>query len=134
MHKTWSFPRGISSCGFLFCGFSHIYWKKNPLWKLHFLCTALYTYTGGIKWVIGQKSFNESLEWVSTVVLFVFRILSNIYHVFTKKIFDMFLDTSKTMDRRSRSQMFFKIGILKNFTKFTGKHLCRSFSFPLLFI
>ena len=29
--------------------------KKNPLWKLHFLCTALYTYTGGIKWVIGQK-------------------------------------------------------------------------------
>ena len=29
--------------------------KKNPLWKIHFLCTALYTYAGGIKWVIGQK-------------------------------------------------------------------------------
>ena len=28
--------------------------------------------------------------------------------------------------RRSRSQMFLKIGILKNFPIFTGKHLCRS--------
>ena len=26
--------------------------------------------------------------------------------------------------RSSRSQMFFKIGVLKNFTLFTGKHLC----------
>ena len=28
--------------------------------------------------------------------------------------------------RSSRSQMFFKIGVLKNFTLFTGKHLCWS--------
>ena len=28
--------------------------------------------------------------------------------------------------RSSRSQMFFKIGVLKNFTKFTGKELCWS--------
>ena len=26
--------------------------------------------------------------------------------------------------RSSRSQKFFKIGVLKNFTNFTGKHLC----------
>ena len=27
----------------------------------------------------------------------------------------------------SRSQVFFKIAVLKNFSSFTGKHLCRSF-------
>ena len=28
--------------------------------------------------------------------------------------------------RNSRSQMFFKIGVLKNFEILTGKHICRS--------
>ena len=28
-----------------------------------------------------------------------------------------------------RSQMFFKIGVLKNFAKFAGKHLCQSLLF-----
>ena len=28
--------------------------------------------------------------------------------------------------RSSRSQMFFKVGFLKNFVVFTGKHLCWS--------
>ena len=28
--------------------------------------------------------------------------------------------------RKSRSQTFLKIGVLKKFTNFTGKHLCRS--------
>ena len=31
--------------------------------------------------------------------------------------------------RSSRSEMFFKIGIPKNFAKFTGKHLCQSHFF-----
>ena len=31
------------------------------------------------------------------------------------------------LHRSSHSQIFFKIGILKNFSNFTGKHLCRSF-------
>ena len=30
-------------------------------------------------------------------------------------------------DRSSRSQMFFKMGILENFANFTGKHLWQSF-------
>ena len=30
------------------------------------------------------------------------------------------------MHRSSRLQMFFRIGVLKNFGNFTGKHLCRS--------
>ena len=32
--------------------------------------------------------------------------------------------------RGSRSQMFFKIGVLKNFANVTGKHLCWSFLRP----
>ena len=36
----------------------------------------------------------------------------------------------KNMDiRSSHSQMFFKIGVLKNFTKFAGKHLFQSLFF-----
>ena len=31
--------------------------------------------------------------------------------------------------RSSRSQMFFKTGVRKNFAKFTGKHLCQSLYF-----
>ena len=34
--------------------------------------------------------------------------------------------------RSSRSQMFFKIGVLKNFANFTGKHLCWSLFFKKL--
>ena len=33
------------------------------------------------------------------------------------------------MDRSSCPEMFCKKGVLRNFTKFTGKHLCQSFSF-----
>ena len=33
---------------------------------------------------------------------------------------------NKSMEESSRSHMFFKIGILKNFANFTGKHLCCS--------
>ena len=36
--------------------------------------------------------------------------------------------------RRSHSQMFFKIGILKNFTNFTEKHLRRSLNFIKLLL
>ena len=38
--------------------------------------------------------------------------------------------------RSSRSQMFFKIGVLKNFANFTGKHLCwsRFLMFPWFMI
>ena len=31
---------------------------------------------------------------------------------------------SANLEIHSRSQMFFKIGVLKNFAMFTGKHLC----------
>ena len=34
-----------------------------------------------------------------------------------------YTDTSMTSFRRSHSQMFFKIGVLKNFVIFTEKHL-----------
>ena len=33
---------------------------------------------------------------------------------------------STTSIKSSRSQMFFKIGVLKNFAIFTGKHMCKS--------
>ena len=36
------------------------------------------------------------------------------------------LELLRELSRSSRSQMFFKIGVLRNFAMFTGKHLCWS--------
>ena len=44
--------------------------------------------------------------------------------ILLKEMFDRALNTP--LDRSSRSRMFFKIGVLKNFVIFTGKHLCWS--------
>ena len=41
---------------------------------------------------------------------------------------DLLHNESNNPDRFSRSQMFFKIGLLKNFITFTGKQLCWSFN------
>ena len=64
------------------------------------------------------------------------RFLPNIY---TARIW-LKLVVSKPF-RSSRSQMFYKISILKNFAKFTGKYLCWSHfliklhtCFPMIFV
>ena len=36
------------------------------------------------------------------------------------------IDSKYVMNKSSRSQMFFKVGFLKGFAIFTGKHLCWS--------
>ena len=54
---------------------------------------------------------------------------SSIFKVYFKKSFataKASLVFIKSRYRSSRSQMFFKIGVLKNFAMFTGKHLCWS--------
>ena len=38
---------------------------------------------------------------------------------------ELFLHRSKLMYRNSRPEVFCKLGTLRNFTKFTGKHLCQ---------
>ena len=38
---------------------------------------------------------------------------------------------SSTMNRTSRQEVFCKKGVLRNFVKFTGKHLCQSFFFNI---
>ena len=38
----------------------------------------------------------------------------------------MNIETWERNYRSSRSQIFFKIGVLKNFANFTGKHLCKN--------
>ena len=60
-------------------------------------------------------------------------------YIYTARIW-LNLIISKVL-RSSRSQMFYKIGVLEKFAKFTGKHLCWShFSiklhtcFPIIFV
>ena len=54
---------------------------------------------------------------------FIFYYTEN--DVFTKVRERSFVNPRKS--RSSRSQMFFKIDVLKNLANFTGKHLCRSY-------
>ena len=55
------------------------------------------------------------------------RTLSHVFPMSFGKIFRAaFLQTEAAV---CRSSCLFKIGVLKNFTKFTGKHLCQSLFF-----
>ena len=72
----------------------------------------------------------------SKLNVFLIRFLSCLY---TTRIW-LNLITLKAF-RSSCSQMFYKIGVLKNFAKFTGKHLCWSHfliklhtCFPMIFV
>ena len=47
-------------------------------------------------------------------------------HVYSKLIDSIMFDGS---DRSSRPEMLCKKGVLRNFTKFKGKHLCQSLFF-----
>ena len=38
----------------------------------------------------------------------------------------IFVEDTNIIYRSSRPEMFYKKGVLRNFTKFPGKHLCRS--------
>ena len=46
-----------------------------------------------------------------------------------KSLFSLFRFFTRTSFRSSRPEVFFKKGVLRNFTKFTGKHLCQSQKF-----
>ena len=54
------------------------------------------------------------------------RILNCPILSFTKVCFNNHGNVGSPSPRTSRSQMFFKIGVLRNFAIFTGKHMCWS--------
>ena len=53
----------------------------------------------------------------------------HISHCWIESVFVRFGLNFSRIDRSSRLQMFLKIGALKNFSNFTGKHLCSSLFF-----
>ena len=62
---------------------------------------------------------------VATLHLLLYNILHSIFHylyLYYLHLVLLFLKLTKKT-RSSRSQMFFKIGVLKNFANFIGKHL-----------
>ena len=52
--------------------------------------------------------------------------LSKVFDTTNHQLTNRQLWIQQTGFRSSRSQTFFKIGVLKNFANFTGKHLCWS--------
>ena len=49
-------------------------------------------------------------------------------------LFERFHFHIKSISRSSRAEVFYKKGVFENFTKFTGKHLCRHRCFPVNFV
>ena len=60
----------------------------------------------------------RNFYWIPLLFIFIFIEETNQVRMFYKKTLSIF--------RSSRSQKFFKIGVLKNFAIFTRKHLCWS--------
>ena len=52
-----------------------------------------------------------------------------LFAVYTMETILLFLSVARSLVRSSRPKVLLKIGVLKNFTKFTGKHLCQSLFF-----
>ena len=78
----------------------------------------------------GQQSERKILTLLKRILLFIpFHKRSTKYPCKKGKLDPIFFlakNASKNIDRSSRLQMFLKIGVLKNFAMFTGKHLCWS--------
>ena len=55
----------------------------------------------------------------------VFKIVESLQCILKTRYLRIYLD-KLNLNRSRRSQMFFKIGVLKNIANFTGKHLCWS--------
>ena len=72
---------------------------------------------------------NPNAEYMSKTMLIKVIKVRDDTHMASMKIVQLKvfkIANSKLFWRSSRSQMFFKIGVLKNFANLTGKHLCWS--------
>ena len=86
--------------------------------------------SGVQKWNIGQNGSTQSI--IRDAFRGVFRTLSSFKNraKYTFSMFDSFLDTlvvlinSSFNFRSSHRRYFVRKGVLRNFTKFTGKRLC----------
>ena len=85
-------------------------------------------------WHSGQKNFLEFISKVSPLGPFDCKCIFNSFVYFTilQRNVEYLLQNCLFYvhrTRSSRSKMFFKIGLLKNFKNFPGKHLCWSLLF-----
>ena len=82
---------------------------------------------------------SESISWTFLGSLHFETIVKYVFHeILWKKYFTVYSHLKRTLDdpwklatevRSSRPEVFCKKGVLRNFTKFTGKRLCQSLFF-----
>ena len=124
--KKWSFPLRISLCNF-----------TKYAGKLDFLC--INTYSKLLK-TLGQTSENWVLKCVAGVLKTnVYVIKHNKFSAFRKYLAGVIRKNRKLManeyinkfdfvniKQKQPPEVFCEKGVLRNFAKFTGKHLCQS--------
>ena len=81
--------------------------------------------------VVGYFLNEKGCFYINSIVLYDYdkngaRLLRNVSWISTETFL---MGNHVILFKCSRSQMFYKIGILKNFVKFTGRHLSRSLIF-----
>ena len=72
--------------------------------------------------------------FVSKSMIFVWVLHASLFYLFQKEELYInfrkaYLGSCQTFTRSSRPEVFCKKGVIRNFVKFTGKHLCQSLSF-----
>ena len=104
-----------------------IFTKEIFNWKLHFLCNYLANFKKQF------FTFFKLYKWYQIAQRITFECrASAIVKIEPNERFCKFIKISSwTMCRSSRLEVFFKKGVLKNFAKFTGKHLCQSLFFNI---
>ena len=72
--------------------------------------------------------------FVSKSMMFVWVLHASLFYLFQKEVpyinfRKAYLGSCQTFTRSSRPEVCCKKGVIRNFVKFTGKHLCQSLSF-----
>ena len=72
--------------------------------------------------------------FVSKSMIFVWVLHASLFYLFQKEVLYInfrkaYLGSCQTFTRSSRPEVFCKKGVITNFVKFTGKHVCKSLSF-----
>ena len=107
------------------CIFCNVYFVRREFFKIFVLSQCI------VYWTSFQKTptYTYQKTLFLTLLLLVFKIVESLkclfkYFISTKLCFHYGL--THFMSRSSHSEVFCKKGVLKNFAKSTGKHLCQS--------
>ena len=133
----------FSEAALLRSSYKKVFWKyvenlqetPMPEWDFNKIAKELY-WNHTSEWVFSckfaeyfQNTFSKEHPWRAASQFWGFSMLM----LQSKSLFSLYSRQIYSNCRSSRPEVFCKKAVLRNFTKFFGKHLCRSLFFNNLF-